>query len=92
MVAGPSLLQKHINTVLTAGVLGILSWVGVTVNNLSHQMAVIEVQMEAVQDASRTANLSRYTASDASRDSALVQVKIDEIQRRISVLEREQGS
>ena len=94
-----SAFERHLQTVVTILVAGLLTWVGLTTNETSKSVAVTEVKMEMMQlsltslaEKLDTATLDRYTATDARRDLGAVYRRLDQTENRMTVIESEHSN
>lgn len=92
-----SAFERHLQTGLVVLVVGVMSWVGVSVNETSRSMATMQERVSWMSDSikdlktqlAETSN-GRYTINDAERDKALYDRRLVQVERRIEVIERSQ--
>jgi|GEM_PF-5875960 len=86
----PSLLEQHAQTLIMVIVIGLLGWVGMTLNTLQTNVAQMTAKIESLQSEVqylRTLNDDRYSAKQAERDWAQNRREMEQIRDRIRILE-----
>lgn len=86
----PSLLEQHAQTLIMVIVIGLLSWVGMTLNGLQTTVAQMTAKIESLQSEVqylRAMNSDRYTAEQAARDWQQNRRELDDIKDRLRKLE-----
>jgi hypothetical protein len=85
-----------ISKIISAAVIGLLSWNTYTTQNLSVSVAVLETRVSSLQETISNSVIDRYTNSQATSDFALVEQKIKRLEEwnqnlseRIRLLEQE---
>jgi hypothetical protein len=83
--AGRSMWERHVQTVVSIIIAGVVAWVGKTVQDQSVQIAEMRVEIRSLQ----TLATGQYTAARASADLAVRDAQIADLRDRIRVLESE---
>jgi hypothetical protein len=82
-----SLIEQHIGTVLQIMVVGLLAWTLSATVGLTTDVGVLKAKLEAVQTTLTQGTNDRYRGSDAARDFKAVDLEMERMHRRITVLE-----
>ncbi len=89
-----SILERHIQTVLAAVIVALLSWGGFTLTEVSLQTAVLaervatlSVKVAALEQKVDKGTEDRYRAADARRDLALRDQRLQTLEQRLARLE-----
>lgn len=85
-----TILEQHAQTIIMVIVIGLLSWVGMTLNGLQTTVAQMTAKIELLQSEVqylRAMNGDRYTAEQAARDWQQNRRELDDIKERINRLE-----
>jgi len=86
----PSILEQHAQTLIMVIVIGLLGWVGMTLNTLQTNVAQMTAKIESLQSEVqylRTLNDDRYSAKQAERDWAQARREMELIKDRLRILE-----
>lgn len=85
-----------ISKIISAAVIGLLSWNTYTTQNLSVSVAVLETRVSSLQEIISSSVMDRYTNSQAQSDHALIDQRIKRLEEwnqnlseRIRLLEQE---
>jgi len=85
-----------ISKIISAAVIGLLSWNTYTTQNLSVSVAVLETRVSSLQETISSSLMDRYTNSQAQSDHALIDQRIERLEEwnqnlseRIRLLEQE---
>lgn len=88
------MLERHIQTVLAAMMIGLIAWVGVSVTSSRETIAALKVTTTALEKTVydmkteiRQAVYNNYTDTDATRDKADIKRQIHEVTSRVQHLE-----
>lgn len=74
-----------VNKIITAGIIAMIGWTLLTVQNVSVELAVLKTKLDGVEQAINLSQVDRYTRSEAVADKALVQQQIQSLE---TLLER----
>lgn len=87
-------VERHIQTILAALLIGLVGWVGitvyqtgVTVARLEERVGYMAIQIQALDVKMNAAASGRYSASDAARDFVHVNERLKDHDKRIRTLE-----
>lgn len=80
-------LERHIQTILTLGVVGLMSWQLVTIEEMRVELAILSGRVDALAARVDEATTDRYRTTDASRDFALRDQVIKGIEYRVQQVE-----
>ncbi|MHB9879076.1 hypothetical protein ACSMXM_05380 [Pacificimonas sp. ICDLI1SI03] len=83
--------EKGVATVITAVVIALLGWMGVTVQGMSTSQSAMKVQIEYLTRATEQTSESRYTREDAAAERRDVANQFMAVDRRITRLEAYHG-
>ena len=85
-----------LSKIISAAVIGLLSWNTYTTQNLSVSVAVLETRVSSLQEIISSSVMDRYTNSQAQSDHALIDQRIERLEEwnqnlseRIRLLEQE---
>ena len=85
-----------LSKIISAAVIGLLSWNTYTTHNLSVSVAVLETRVSSLQEIISSSVMDRYTNSQAQSDHALIDQRIKRLEEwnqnlseRIRLLEQE---
>jgi len=85
-----------LSKIISAAVIGLLSWNTYTTQNLSVSVAVLETRVSSLQETISSSLMDRYTNSQAQSDHALIDQRIERLEEwnqnlseRIRLLEQE---
>ena len=85
-----------LSKIISAAVIGLLSWNTYTTQNLSVSVAVLETRVSSLQEIISSSVMDRYTNSQAQSDHALIDQRIKRLEEwnqnlseRIRLLEQE---
>lgn len=85
-----SALERHAQTVILAIIVGLMSWVGVSITQTRETMVRLEERVGAlstlVDELRRSAN-GAYTRAEADRDFGRITGRVDDIERRLRNVE-----
>lgn len=83
-------LEQHIGTILQVTVVALLGWSLMTTQNMTSDMAVLKVKVEALTTTINQGTNDRYRGTDAAKDFAGVRQEMQFLERRVSTLENKQ--
>lgn len=86
-----SVLERHVQTIIGAVVVGLLGWVGITLQDMTASVARLEEKVAGLERQlmhlqSQTAD--RYTRQDAVRDLTVMRKILDDHAERLKDLEK----
>ena len=84
-----SVFERHFQTAITSLLVLACGWMGNTLQDTSLTVARLTVQIENLNEKMQDAYADRYTTTQAYSDLALRDSRILEIERRVSILEKE---
>lgn len=84
-----SIMEQHIGTIMQVAVIGLLGWSLVTTQQMTGDMAVLKVRVEALSATLSQGTNDRYRGTDAARDFAAVRTEMSYLDKRINKLEAE---
>lgn len=87
-----SWIEKNFQNMIMAGLGALCSWMAVTTQALTVQVAEMNTKIGYMQDQIKTGSDDRYHAADANRDLALRDSQINDLRRRVATLEGFHGS
>ena len=90
-------LERHTQTILTAVIIGLIGWVGVTVTGTRTDLAKTAVSLDGLKDTvhkiemrvDRIDELDRYSKEDADSALKMRDRRLDDLDRRLERLEDE---
>lgn len=82
-----SLIEQHISVILQIMVVGLLAWSLKTTQELSSDVSVLKVQVQALQVLVQQAANDRYRAADAEKDVSRIYSDMKTLETRITRLE-----
>lgn len=85
----PTLMEQHIGTVIQFVVVGLLGWTGISMVGLKSDVAVLRVQVEALQVVVKSSSDDRYLGADAARDHSVIRQEMAILERRVEKLEKD---
>lgn len=80
-------LEQHIGTIMQVLVVGLLAWSLKTNVEMTTQMSVVQVKLEALQTTVNQGTQDRYRGTDAAKDFAGVWAELSRHDGRIQKLE-----
>lgn len=80
-------IQQYAGTIMQALIIGLLGWFGIGMVELQKDVAVLNAEVTAVKTTLVQGTNDRYRGSDAARDFAAINTRIDRNDRRIDHLE-----
>ncbi len=83
--------ERHFNTIIGIIIAALLGWFGLTTQNMSVRLAVVESSMSQLTiqvSRLREATNDRYTSREAVEDKAALQREIDRLEIRVNDLEQ----
>lgn len=80
-------LEQHIGTLMQILVVALLGWSLKTNVEMTTQMGIVQVKLEALQTTVNQGTQDRYRGSDAAKDFANVWTEINRIEVRIQKIE-----
>jgi outer membrane murein-binding lipoprotein Lpp len=83
----PSILERHIQTVLTGLLLAGVIWIASSVNTLQQNVAVLEVQVRATNEKVSAGTANRFDSNDAAAQLEIRDLKIERLEDRVERLE-----
>ena len=82
-----SVIEQHIGTILQIAVVGLLAWSLMTTQQMSKEVEVLKVRVEAMTLSINQGTNDRYRGTDAARDFSAVRQEMQFLERRIGSLE-----
>ena len=80
-------LEQHIGTIMQVLVVGLLAWSLKTNVEMTTQMGIVQVKLEALQTTVNQGTTDRYRGSDAAKDFAGVWAELSRHDSRIQKVE-----
>lgn len=80
-------LEQHIGTLMQILVVALLGWSLKTNVEMTTQMGIVQVKLEALQTTVNQGTQDRYRGSDAAKDFSNVWTEINRIEVRIQKIE-----
>lgn len=94
-VARITIMETHLQTVLTSVITATLLWVGITVHKSREDLVRLEEKLSSMNNRISTLDLrliefqkESYTRTEAAKDFAYVDLKVKQMLNRIETLER----
>lgn len=85
-----------VNKIITAGIIGMIGWILLSVTGMSTKVAVIETKLEAINNSVVAFGVNNYTQTEATADKAivdqrliLIEAQTDHLEKRVRDLENE---
>ncbi len=80
-------VERHIQTILTIGVAGLMAWQLTTIEEMRVELAILSGRVDALAARVDDASADRYRTADANRDFALRDQVIKGLEGRIKRVE-----
>lgn len=80
-------LERHIQTILTGVVAGLLGWVGISLLDLRDRTTRLEVQITSLNSLVADGTSDRFRGSDWRREKERLDDRFNSLVRRVDVLE-----
>lgn len=84
-----SILENHLQTILTGLLLAGIIWIASAVNDLQQSVVVLETQVKNTNDKVVAATSNRFDATDAAAQLEIRDLKIERLEDRVERLERQ---
>lgn len=80
-------IEQHLGTIVQAVMIALLIWTGQSLLSLREQVAVMRVELTALQLIIQQGQNNRYSQADASRDLARVYIDMGRLEKRMEAIE-----
>lgn len=77
-----------INKIITAGIIAMIGWTLLTVQNVSLDVAVLQSKLESVETSIKISNEDRYTRAEAIANRSLLEQRILRLETQFDRLQR----
>lgn len=86
-----SVFEQHAQTIISLGIVALLGWGGMTLNEMQKQIAGMSAQMATLQtevSTLRQLDRDRYTSTKASEDWGRNREEMNDLRARVRTLEQ----